>query len=59
MKPADVSRYAWIKTAERIRAATARRLMRLNFIGLKVFERQADIGKLRQTGFGTDRMGLL
>jgi hypothetical protein len=42
-----------------IAAAMMMCLMRLDFIGSKVFERQADIGELRQTGLGTNRMGLL
>jgi len=36
-----------------------RRLMVGRFMDSKVFERQADIGKLRQTSFGADRMSLL
>ncbi len=48
-----------MRIAERIRAAIARRLKVIRFMGSKVFERQADIGKLRQTSFGTNRMRLL
>jgi hypothetical protein len=46
-------------TKAMIAAAMMIRFRVMRFMGSKVFERQADIGELRQTSFGTNRVSLL